>query len=161
MLPFAKGFIILCNGDTEEECIRQNMFGDKAQKMQDLDEIQPGDIGFLLNFDKDELLGKFKAASPARFNIEPKAWKGRFAAQVQVELLGPLQRIKDATFILTQAGVGMAPMATDVPAPAFPIRVRSSKRFWLIFRSYYAYCNHWRYGTCWDLPGTTISRSGL
>ncbi len=121
MLPFAKGFIMLCNGDTEEECIRLNLFGDKAQKMKDLDEIQPGDIGFLLNFDKDELLGIFRAGTKARFNIDPKAWKGRFAAQVRVELIGELQRIKDATFILTQTGVGMAPMATGVPAPAFPV----------------------------------------
>jgi len=124
MLPFDKGFIMLCNGDTEEECIRLHLFGDKAQKMQDLGEIQPGDLGFLLNYEMDELLGIFKAASPARFHIEPKAWKGRFAAQVRVELLGPLQRIKDATFILTQAGVGMAPMATGVPAPAFPVHPR-------------------------------------
>jgi len=121
MLHFNSGFIMLCNSRTEEECLSRNLFGDLARRLADLQEIQPGDLGFLLNYEMDELLGIFIAASPARFHIEPKAWKGRFAAQVRVELLGPLQRVKDATFILTQAGVGMAPMATGILAPVFPV----------------------------------------
>jgi len=48
---------MLCDARTEEECLRHNLFGDKAKRLQDLDEIKPGDMGLLFNFDKDELMG--------------------------------------------------------------------------------------------------------
>ena len=47
MLQFDRGFIMLCDTRTEEECLRRNLFGDKAKRLQDLDEIKPGDIGLL------------------------------------------------------------------------------------------------------------------
>ena len=47
---------MLCNWQTEQECINRNLFGDKAKRLEDLNEIKPGDIGFLLNIDRDELI---------------------------------------------------------------------------------------------------------
>jgi hypothetical protein len=41
----------------------------------------------LLNYERDELLGIFRASSQAQANIDPKAWKGKFIAQVRVELV--------------------------------------------------------------------------
>ncbi len=108
---------MLCDDHTEAECLRRNLFGDKAKRLQDLDEIKPGDIGLLFNFDKDELMGIFRACSKAQFDIEPKAWNGKFPAQVRVELIGELQRIKDATYILNKAGAAMGQLASGVPAP--------------------------------------------
>jgi hypothetical protein len=124
MFQFDKGFVMLCDVNTEEECLRRNLFGDKANRFQDFDEIEPGDIGFLLNFDKDELIGIFQACSKAQFNIEPTAWKGKFAAQIRVELIGELKRIKDATFVLQKAGVGMRQLKSGVPAPCSPVHGR-------------------------------------
>ena len=112
---------MLCNILTEQECIDRNLFGDKAKRLDCLDEIKPGDIGFLLNIDRDELIGVFRACSEAQLNIEPKAWKGKFSAQVRVELIGQLKRIKDAAYILTKAGVGMGQLASGVPAPQYPV----------------------------------------
>jgi len=124
MLQFERGFIMLCNDLTEEECLKRSLFGDKAKRFEYLDEIQPSDIGLLLNINKDELMGIFRACSNAQLHIEPDAWDGRFAAQVRVELIGKLQRIKDASFILSKAGVSMGQLSSGVPAPQYPVHGR-------------------------------------
>ena len=121
MIQFTRCFIMLCDTLTEQECIDRNLFGDKAKRLDCLDEIKPGDIGFLLNIDRDELIGVFRACSEAQLNIEPKAWKGKFSAQVRVERIDQLKRIKDAAYILTKAGVGMGQLASGVPAPQYPV----------------------------------------
>ena len=72
---------MLANTLTEQECIDRNLFGDKAKRLDCLDEIKPGDIGFLLNIDRDELIGVFRACSKAQLHIAPKAWKGKFPAR--------------------------------------------------------------------------------
>lgn len=112
---------MLCNLMTEQECIDRHLFGDKAKRLDLLNEIKPGDIGFLLNVENDELIGVFQACSEAQMHIESDAWKGRFAAQVRVELIGELKRIKDATYILTKAGVSMGCLASGMPAPNCPV----------------------------------------
>ena len=115
---------MLCDNHTEGECLERNLFGDKAKRFQCLDEIKPGDIGFLLNIDKDELIGIFRACSEPQLHIEPDAWDGKFAAQVRVELVGKLQRIKDAAFILKKADLEMRQAASGTLVPQFPIHER-------------------------------------
>ena len=124
MIQFERCFIMLCNNLTEEECLERNLFGDKAKRFQCLDEIKPGDIGFLLNIDKDELIGIFRACSELQLHIEPDAWDGKFAAQVRVELVGILQRIKDAAYILKEADLEMRQAASGALVPQFPIHER-------------------------------------
>ena len=121
MIEFERCFVMLCNNDTEGECLKRNLFGDRAKRFEYLDEINPGDIGFLLNVNKDELIGIFRACSEAQLHIEPDAWNGKFAAQVRVELINELQRIKDATYILSKAGVGMGQLASGAQAPQYPV----------------------------------------
>ena len=113
---------MLCNLQTEQECIDRNLFGDKAKRLDCLDEIKPGDIGFLLNIDRDELIGVFWACSQAQLHIDPKAWKGKFPAQVRVELIRELKRIKDAAYILGKAGVGLRQLAPGLPGPQEPVQ---------------------------------------
>lgn len=115
---------MLCDSITEEECLNRNLFGNKANKLQDLNEIEPGDIGLLLNLDRDELIGVFRSISEPKLHIEPDAWNGKFPAQVRVEPIGDLQRIKDAAFILEKAGVGMRQSWTGLPAPCYPVHGR-------------------------------------
>lgn len=124
MLAFEKGFLMLCDDSTEGECIERNLFGDLARRFQELDEIKAGDIGLLLNINRDELLGIFRACSPAQLNIEPKAWGGKFAAQVRVELIGELQRVKDAAYILNKAGIGTRQAVSGALVPQFPVQPR-------------------------------------
>ena len=121
MLQFERCFIMLCNDLTEGECLERNLFGDMAKRLEYYDEVQLGDIGFLLNIYKDELIGIFRACSEAQLHIEPDAWDGKFAAQVRVELISKLQRIKEATYILNKSGVGMGQLASGAPAPNYPV----------------------------------------
>jgi hypothetical protein len=115
---------MFCDDLTEGECLERNLFGDKAKRFQCLDEIKPGDIGFLLNINRDELIGIFRACSEPQLHIEPDAWDGKFAAQVRVELVGKLKRMKDAAFNLKRAGVGMSQLKSGAPAPQFPVHGR-------------------------------------
>ena len=121
MVEFERCFIMLCNDQTEGECLERNLFGDKARRLEYYDEIRPTDLGFLLNVSKDELIGVFRACSEAQLHIEPDAWNGKFAAQVRVELIGKLQRIKEATYILNKAGVVMSQLTSGAPAPQYPV----------------------------------------
>ena len=124
MTEVEKCFIMLCDNNTEEECLRRNLFGDKAKRLKYLDEIRQGHIGLLFNINKDELLGIFRACSEVHLHIEPDAWGGKFAAQVSVEPIGELQRISDATYILNKVGVGMGQLNSGLPAPQFPVHGR-------------------------------------
>ncbi|HUU15687.1 MAG TPA: hypothetical protein VMW72_00940 [Sedimentisphaerales bacterium] len=124
MLQFERCFIMLCDNHTEEECLLRNLFGDKARKLQYLSDIKLGDIGLLLNVEKDELIGIFRTCSEPQLHIEPHAWDGRFAAQVRVELIGKLKRMKDAAFNLKKAGVVMSQLKSGAPAPQFPVHGR-------------------------------------
>ncbi len=124
MLQFDQAFIMLCDDRTEEECLKRNLFGDLARRFQELDGIKMGDIGLLLNINKDELMGIFRACSKTQLHIEPDAWDGKFEAQVRVELIGELQRIKDAAFILKKAGIGTRQAASGAFVPQFPVHGR-------------------------------------
>ena len=115
---------MLCDDSTEEECLSRNLFGDMARRLENLDEIEPGDIGFLLNINRDELIGIFWACSEAELHIEPDAWNGRFAAQVRVESVGELQRIEDAAYILKKAGFGMRQSVSGALVPEYPVHGR-------------------------------------
>ncbi len=121
MLQFERGITMLCDDRTEQECLNCSLFGDLARRFQELDEIRPGDIGLLLNMNRDELLGIFRACSKAQLHIEPDAWDGKFEAQVRVELIGKLQRINDAAFILKKAGLAMRQATSGALVPQFPV----------------------------------------
>ena len=112
---------MLCDDGTEEECLERNLFGDMARRLENMDEIEPGDMGFLLNINRDELTGVFRACSIPQLHIEPDAWNGRFAAQVRVEPIGELKRIKDAAYILGKAGVGLRQLTSGLPGPQEPV----------------------------------------
>ncbi|MFC1634140.1 hypothetical protein ACFL5Z_04810 [Planctomycetota bacterium] len=123
-MEFERCFIMFCDDSTEEECFRRNLFGDMARRLENLDEIERGDIGFLLNINRDELIGFFRACSEPQLHIEPDAWDGRFAAQVRVELIGELQRTKDAAYILKKAGLEMRQSVSGALVPEYPVHGR-------------------------------------
>jgi len=124
MLQFERCFIMLCDDSTEEECLRRNLFGDMARRLENLDEIESGDMGFLLNINRDELIGVFRACSESQLHIESDAWDGRFAAQVRVEPVGELQRTKDAAYILKKAGLEMRQSVSGALVPEYPVQGR-------------------------------------
>ena len=115
---------MLCDDSTEEECLSRNLFGDMARRLENLDEIEPGDMGFLLNINRDELMGLFRACSEPQLHIEADAWDGRFAAQVRVEPIGELQRRKDAAYILNKAGWETRQSVSGALVPEYPVHGR-------------------------------------
>ena len=118
-------FIMLCNDETEKECLDRNLFGDVGWKLRYLMEIKTGDIGFLLNFSRDELIGIFKAVSEPQLNIEPDAWDGKFPAQVRVELIDEdEQRVPRAQSILKKIGIKMNTLRSGAEVPVFPVHGR-------------------------------------
>ncbi|MBN1597020.1 MAG: AAA family ATPase [Bacteroidales bacterium] len=86
-------FFMLCTDGTEKECLEKGLFGDRESWFPYLKTIRKGDIGFLLNITRDQLLGIFIAEGEARLNINPNAWDGAFTAQVKVKLIDQLQRV--------------------------------------------------------------------
>ena len=89
--------IMLCTNKTENECIKKSLFADREWRLPYLKSVKPGDIAFLMNITKDELLGTFITESSAKFDIELEAFNGEFPAQIKVKLIGQLQRINDAS----------------------------------------------------------------
>ena len=90
-------FFMLCTSETKEECIERGLFGDRKWCLPYLQTIKKGDIGFLLNLHEDQLIGIFKAEGPARLNIIPEAWRGKFPAQVKVKLIGQIKCVDNAS----------------------------------------------------------------
>lgn len=90
-------FFMLCTDATEQECLDKGLFGDKEWRLPYLKSIKKGDIGFLLNVARDQILGVFVAESDVRLNLDPNAWDGKFPAQVKVKLIDQLQRVNAAS----------------------------------------------------------------
>lgn len=121
---FAKCFIMLCNNRTEKECVGRGLFGDREWRLEYLRDIRPGDIGFLLNMNTNELIGVFNARSEAQLDIEEEAWSGKFRAQVRVEAAGELRRVAEADSVLANAGVALVDLPSGKLAPMLPVQNR-------------------------------------
>lgn len=119
-----KCFIMLCNNRTEQECIGRSLFGDRRHRLDYIKEIRPGDIGFLLNTRTNELVGAFKARSEAQLDIEQDAWQGEFRAQVRVEPIGELKRVREAATVLAKAGIDLINMPSGALVPLLPVQNR-------------------------------------
>jgi len=70
------------------------------------------------------MIGIFRASSEPQLHIEPDAWDGRFAVQVRVELIGELQRTKDAVYLLKKAGLEMRQSVSGALVPEYPVHGR-------------------------------------
>jgi hypothetical protein len=89
-------FFMICTNNTERECLERQLFGDKEKALSYISRIKKGHIGFLYNVTSDNLIGVFAAVGEPRLNIVPEAWRGKFPAQIRIQLIGELQRITGA-----------------------------------------------------------------
>ena len=121
-------FIMLCTNRTERECLDRALFGDRASRLQYLEEIRFGDVGLLLNVSSNELIGVFTSCSEAQVDIEPDAWGGKFRAQVQVILEGTLKRVKEAGTVLADAGVSLIDLPSGALIPIYPVHEKDITR---------------------------------
>ena len=88
-------FFMLCTDRMESECLAKRLFGVKEWRLAP-GSIEEGDIGFLVNVSRDQILGVFEAERPGPSDIDGAAWGGEYPAQVKVKPLGDLQRVSGA-----------------------------------------------------------------
>lgn len=81
-----RGWLFLCNNDTEDECFEKSLVGTMHRHLHRLRYLLPGDPVLLYNYQAGQLVGHFSATSTPQLDLVPEAWKGRFRAQVAVKL---------------------------------------------------------------------------
>lgn len=113
---------MICTNATQKECLDLNLFGDKEQSLPYFREVKRDDVGFLLNISDDTLTGVFRAISSPQLDIMPAAWNGKFRAQIRVEPIGEIQRIKDASSLFEKIGIQMVQLPQwQRPVPRFKV----------------------------------------
>lgn len=80
------GYIFMCNGKTKPDCFKYRVFGLPAARIDVVAKIKPSTILFLFDFNLKILYGVFVAASNGILGLEPRAFGGKFSAQVRFEI---------------------------------------------------------------------------
>ncbi len=120
-MSLKKCFIMLSLNTTQQEAIDRGLFGEIGRSFMHIQEIEPGDIGFLFNLDSDALIGPFEASSKPGMNLVPEAWDGKYPSQVHVKPIGYLKRIDDASRVLNSLDIETDEFRYDVRVPRFPV----------------------------------------
>jgi len=113
-----QGFFFVCSNSTQEECFERMLFGSTLEYEERVLKIRKGDVGFLYNLDTEVLYGIFEAISDGDLDIEPRAWRGSFPAQVRINWMEKFEsrnvaksllkklRIRWGNLLLTREEVG-------------------------------------------------------
>lgn len=97
-----------CTTQTRQECLDKNLFGEPetSPRLRQAPLPRLGDVCFLLDLSKDELLGVFIAKTDIG-TFDPQAWGGRFKKQIRVYPPRKVEEIRDAAQKLKECGVRM------------------------------------------------------
>ena len=100
-----RGFIFTCSNRTIKECFQRKLFGMHDDFRDRVLQVREGNLLFLLNTNKDELLGVYQALCDGNKNIEPTAWGGEFPWQVRFKILEPHKPLLNARVKLRELGI--------------------------------------------------------
>lgn len=76
------GFIFGCTQETMSECLSRALFGLPDRYMDMVAKIEPRAPLFLFDFQRRELLGGFEASTFGGWQLDGRAFGGRFPCQV-------------------------------------------------------------------------------
>jgi hypothetical protein len=99
-----RGFLFACTNKSQAECLNNLVFATEKAYGPVVIRIKKGDVLFLNNIETDVLYGAFRAISDGDFNLEPKAFNGRYNYQVKVEPIGEIVKIENAAKVLRLHG---------------------------------------------------------
>ncbi|KAK6163167.1 hypothetical protein DH2020_000031 [Rehmannia glutinosa] len=77
------GMIFMCSSKTKNDCYQYRVLGLPESKKDVVEKIYAGMRLFLYDVDLKLMYGIYRAAGPGGYNIEPKAFKSQFPAQVR------------------------------------------------------------------------------
>ncbi|XP_052184591.1 uncharacterized protein LOC127796477 [Diospyros lotus] len=81
------GMVFICNSETKKDCYHYKVLGLRSSKKEIVQKVYKGMRLFLFDVDLRLMYGIYKAKGPGGYNLESKAFKSAFPAQVRFTVL--------------------------------------------------------------------------
>ncbi len=104
MKVMVRGFLFTFRHEYVKEVLRRGLVATSRVYGPVVIRVKPGDLVFIHDMDKDVLYGVFAATSYGWYNIDPRAFGGKYPYQVKFTTLGEVVEVKNASKVLEKYG---------------------------------------------------------